>query len=77
MGPEVHLTRISPTAVKVVCSPAVKVAFLSNAVWTAGRILRGEGITEAVYELKRHEKYIRAEVTDAHGRVGFSNIISL
>ena len=77
MGPEVHLTRISPTTVKVVCSPASKVVFLSNAVWTAGRILRGEGITEAVYELKRHEKYIRAEVTDAQGRIGFSNIISV
>ena len=77
MGPEVHLIRISPTAVKVVCSPASKVSFLSNAVWTAGRIVRGEGITEAVYELKRHERYIRAEVTDAQGRVGFSNIISV
>ena len=77
MGPEVHLTRISPTTVKVTCSPASKVAFLSNAVWTAGRIVRGEGITEAVYELKRHEKYIRAEVTDAQGRIGFSNIISV
>jgi len=77
MGPEVHLTRISPTAVRVTCSPAVKVAFLSNAVWTAGRMVRGEGITEAVYELKRHEKYVRVEVTDAAGRVGFSNIISV
>jgi hypothetical protein len=75
MGPEVHLERISPTAVRLTCSPAVKVAFLSNAVWTSGRMVRGENITEAVYELKRHEKYVRAEVTDADGRVGYSNII--
>lgn len=75
MGPEVHLERISPTTVKLTCSPAVKVAFLSNAVWTSGRMARGEGITEATYEIKRHERYIRAEVTDAEGRVGFSNII--
>lgn len=75
MGPEVHLTRVSPTQVKLTCSPAVKVAFLSGAVWTSGRMVRGEHITEAVYELKRHETYIRAEVTDACGRVGFSNII--
>ena len=77
MGPEVHLERISPTAVKLTCSPVSKVAFLSNAVWTAGRMVRGEGITEAIYELKRHEKYVRVEVTDADGRVGFSNIISV
>ena len=74
-GPEVHLERISPTTVKLTCSPAVKVAFLSNAVWSSGRMVRGEGITEAIYEFKRHEIYVRAEVTDAEGRVGFSNII--
>jgi hypothetical protein len=75
MGPEVHLERISPTSVKLTCSPAVKVAFLSNAVWSSGRMVRGEGITEAIYEFKRHEVYVRAEVTDADGRVGYSNII--
>ncbi len=74
-GPEVHLERISPTAVKLTCSPAVKVAFLSNSVWSAGRMVRGDGLTEATYEFKRHETYIRAEVTDACGRVGYSNII--
>lgn len=77
MGPEVHLTRISPTAVKLTCSPAVKVAFLSNSVWSAGRMVRGEGITEATYEFKRHEIFVRAEVTDACGRVGYSNIITV
>lgn len=74
-GPEVHLERISPTAVKLTCSPAVKIAFLSNSVWSAGRMVRGEGLTEATYEFKRHEIFVRAEVTDACGRVGYSNII--
>jgi histidinol phosphatase-like PHP family hydrolase len=74
-GPEVHLERISPTAVKLTCSPAVKIAFLSNSVWSAGRMARGENLTEATYEFKRHEIYVRAEVTDAQGRVGYSNII--
>ena len=74
-GPEVHLERISPTAVRLTCSPAVKIAFLSNSVWSAGRMVRGEKITEATYEFKRHEIYVRAEVTDACGRVGYSNII--
>ena len=74
-GPEVHLEQISPTTVKVTCTPAVKIAFLSNSVWSAGRMIRGEGITEAVYEVKRHESFVRVEVTDAEGRVGYSNII--
>lgn len=76
-GPEVHLERISPTAVKLTCSPAVKIAFLSNSVWSAGRMVRGEGLTEATYEFKRHEIFVRAEVTDACGRVGYSNIIPI
>ena len=76
-GPEVHLVRVSPTAVKLTCSPSVKVAFLSNLVWTRGRVLRGENLTEAIYEFKRHETYVRAEVTDARGRVGYSNIIPI
>lgn len=74
-GPEVHLERISPTEVRLTCSPAVKIAFLSNSVWSAGRMVRGEGLTEAVYGFKRHEIFVRAEVTDAQGRVGYSNII--
>ena len=77
MGPEVHLERTSSDTVKVICSPAVKVAFLSNAVWTSGRMVRGENITEAEYRVKRHETYVRVEVTDACGRVGYSNILPL
>lgn len=74
-SPEVHLERVSATQVKLTCSPAVKIAFLSNSVWSAGRMVRGENLTEAVYEIQRHETYVRAEVTDACGRVGYSNII--
>jgi hypothetical protein len=40
-------------------------------------MVRGRDITEAFYSLKRSETYIRAEVTDAEGRVGFSNILPL
>ncbi len=77
MGPEVHLVRVSDTEVRLTCSPAVKIAFLSGAVWTAGRMVRGEALTEATYRLKPNETFLRAEVTDAEGRVGFSNILSL
>ncbi len=77
MGPEVHMERVSADEVELTCTPAVKLAFLSNGVWTAGRMVRGEGITSATYRLKPHETFLRAEVTDAEGRVGYSGILSL
>ncbi len=77
MGPEVHLERISDTELRLTCTPAVKIAFLSNGVWTAGRMVRGEGLTEATYTAKPHETFLRAEVTDAEGRVAYSGIIDL
>jgi len=76
-GPEIHLERISETQIKLTCSPAVKIAFFSNVPWCAGRIFRGEDLTEAIYEIKfaQKERFVRAEVTDAEGRVAWSNII--
>lgn len=76
-GPEVHLIREGIDKVRVISSPVSKVAFLSNAVWASGRIIRGENIVEAGYCIKEHENFIRAEVTDANGRRAWSNIIIL
>lgn len=78
-GPEAHLERISPEQVKVTCTPAVKIAFLSNVPWAAGRMHRGKGLTEATFTLnpQKHESYIRAEVTDENGLCAWSNIIAL
>ncbi len=76
-APELSLERVSATEVRLRCTPAVKIAFLSNAVWTAGRMVRGENLTEATYTLKPHETFLRAEVTDADGRVGYSHILRL
>ena len=83
MGPEVHLERTSEDTVRLVCSPVVKIAFLSNLVWTQGRMVRAKSpdtpLTEATFTLRpdRGERYVRAEVTDAEGRVGWSNIIRI
>ena len=78
-GPEVHLERISDTQVRVRCTPVSKIAFLSNIPWMPNRIQRGDGLTEAVFDLhpRGMETYIRAEVTDANGLCGWSNIIQL
>ncbi len=76
-GPEIHLERVSPATVKVVCSPAAKIVLDSNLPWSLGHVARGEGLTEWTYDLDPRETYIRAEVTDAEGRTGYSHIIRL
>ena len=74
-GPEVHMERISADTVKLTCSPVSKISILSNQPWVGDRMARGEGLTEFTYTAKSSETYIRAEVTDAEGRTGYSNII--
>lgn len=74
MAPEVHLERVDENTVHLRCTPASKIVFPSNLAWTAGRILRGEGLVEATYTFKPDEHFVRAEVIDAEGRVGWSGI---
>ena len=74
-GPEVHVERTSPDSIKLTCSPVSKISILSNQPWVCDRMARGEGLTSFTYRIKSSETYIRAEVTDAEGRVGYSNII--
>lgn len=74
-GPEVHLERVSEDSVKLTCSPVVKISVLSNQPWVYDRMARGEGLTSFTYRFKPGETYVRAEVTDAEGRMGYSNII--
>lgn len=78
-GPEIHLERIDETHVRVRCTPASKIVFFSNVPCSKGRVHRGEGLTEAVYELvfHRYECFIRAEVTDENGLQAWSNILML
>ncbi len=74
-GPEIHITRLGADRVRVVCTPAVKIAFFSNLAWTEGRIIKGEGLIEADYTVKDGERYVRAEVTDADCRKAWTNPI--
>ena len=75
-GPEVHMEKISADTVKLTCTPVSKISILSNQPWVCDRMARGDGLTEFIYTVKPAETYIRAEVTDAYGRVGYSNIMT-
>jgi len=74
-GPEIHLERVDETTFRLTCSPCEKIVFLSNVVWTKGRVIRDHDLTEATYTLKPNETFIRAEITDKEGKCGWSCII--
>lgn len=77
LSPEVHLRKQSDGSLLLRCSPACRVTFMSNLVWAPDRQVWGQDITEAVYHPKDGELFVRAEVTDSNGKMGWSNPISL
>lgn len=76
-GPELHVIRTDENTFKVLCSPCQKIVFLSNVVWTNGRVHRGEGLTEVTYTVSPGETFIRVEVTDKNGLAAWSAVYSL
>jgi hypothetical protein len=73
-GPEIHISREN-NFIKVHCSPASRISFLSNTVWARGRNYSGSGMTYAETELTEDDRFIRAEVTDSKGLKAWSNYI--
>lgn len=74
-GPEVHIEKIAPDKVKIVCSPVNKVVFQSNTTWAAGRIVREDGLVEAEYVKAPDDRFVRAEVTDENGLKAWTNYV--
>ena len=74
-GPEVHIEKIAPDKVRVVCSPVQKVVFQSNTTWTRGRTVREDGLVEAEYTKAPDDRFVRAEVTDAEGLKAWTNYV--
>lgn len=74
-GPEVHIEKIAPDKVRVICSPVNKIVFQSNTTWAAGRIVREDGLVEAEYTKVPDDRFVRAEVTDADGKKAWTNYI--
>lgn len=75
-GPEVHLDIVRDEAVAR-CSPAARITLFTNRVWGRGHSVRGENLTEHRAKLDPTETFIRAEVTDANGKMAWSNTIRL
>ncbi len=74
-GPQIDL-KIKENTAEVTCSPADRIVFYSDAVWTGSRSFSGCGITSAVYPLQKNEHFVRVEVIDDQGRTAWSSPIS-
>lgn len=74
-GPEVHIEKIAPDKVRVVCSPVNKISFQGNTTWAPDRVFREEGIVAAEYTKSPTDRFIRAEVTDANGNKAWTNYV--
>ncbi|MEA4887886.1 MAG: hypothetical protein VB070_00255 [Clostridiaceae bacterium] len=74
-GPQIDL-KIKEDTAEVICSPAERIVFYSDAVWSGHRSFSGHGITSAVYALLNNEHFVRVEVTDDQGRTAWSSPIS-
>lgn len=72
-GPELYVTR-EGDRFTVECSPCTYVAALSNSVWTDGRILRGEAITQFTYQIRKIDRWVRIQVCDREGKLAWSRV---
>ena len=76
-GPRIEQVEVASGRVVVRTSPARRVIFYSNLVWTDGRCVQGSGMREAAYALQRGERFVRVEVVDDAGRKAYLSPIAL
>lgn len=76
-GPRIEQVEVANGRVVVRTSPARRVIFYSNLVWTDGRCVQGSGMREAAYALQRGDRFVRVEVVDEAGRKAYLSPIAL
>lgn len=75
-GPEIHL-KVQGSRATVDCSAANEIVFLSNFVFAKNRVITGENLNHAEYDILPGETFLRAFLTDADGNHAWSNCIRL
>ena len=80
-GPEIYDWGIRDGRVYVDCSPVYRIDFIAGNFVNDGRSMvcgsKEETVSEAFYDLKGHETYVRVECTDRDGKTAWSNPIYL
>ncbi len=70
-GPHFQGFEVDGNAIKVWCSPAVEIRFMTGDL-NPGLCLRGEGLTQAEYTPRTGDPYVRIEVVDAQMQSAWS-----
>lgn len=76
-GPRIHQVEVADGLITVTCSPIRQATFHSNVVYTAGRSVVGEDMTQVTYQIKPGEHFVRIRLTDAEGRHAWVNPIAV
>ena len=78
-GPRFTQISLAEGRIRVQCSPVSRVYFHTNLVWTPGRAIIGENLTQAEYQLHcdEGERFVRCQVIDQVGRSAWSSPIAL
>ena len=71
-GPQFRRFEVVGQTIKVWCSPAVEIRFLTGASNNPALRLRGDALTEAEYTPRNGEAYVRIEVVDAQMQTAWS-----
>ena len=76
-GPLFEQIEVDGDEIRVKCSPVSRVIFHSDLFYVHDRVTDGDGMTEAVYRIKRErgESFVRIILIDAEGRRAWSNPI--
>lgn len=78
-GPQFSQISLAEGKIIVRCSPVHKVFFHSNLPWTPGRMVVGNGLQQASYQLHQEmgERFIRCQIIDEHGKSAWCSPIAL
>ena len=76
-GPRIKALWIQDGFLTVQCTPAEEIIFNSNLFYSRSRVVRESGITEASYEIRDVETFLRVEVLDKDGLRAWSSPIAL
>ena len=75
-GPEFTVNADGGT-VTVECTPCERIVFYTDTLYVGDRVTRGSGITKATYYIKPTDTFVRVELTDEQGRMGWSRAIKV
>jgi hypothetical protein len=78
-GPVIKQITVENGCIMVETSPAVRISFLSDTFYCEDRVVKSKDglVTEASYEIKPSDSYVRVEFVDRNGKKAWSQVIEV